>query len=147
MHYAFPPKLITEPRKYYTRGLEPEPGLARKDIAWAKQFYPGPGRAKEPELKPFQSVPLTIDPGQQVNFAIRPTYTRTYTIRTLGESDTVMVLFDRTSGKPRYVAGADDSGSDLNARLKLRLYREREYVLRVRLYYLERKGETAVILF
>ena len=48
---------------------------------------------------------------------------------------------------PRYVDGDDDSGQDFNARIVAKLYRNREYILRVRMYYGERGGEMAVLLW
>ena len=67
------------------------------------------------ELRPFQSVALTIGAGGQSNFVIRPDATRNYEIRTFGASDTVIVLFEDDNGELRYLAGDDDSGEDLNA--------------------------------
>jgi hypothetical protein len=78
---------------------------------------------------------------------IRPTATRQYTLQTFGVSDTVMVLFERADGELRYQAGDDDSGEDRNATLQLKLFQGREYVLRVRLYFSQASGETAVMLW
>ena len=58
-----------------------------------------------------------------------------------------MVLFEDVDGTPVYIDGDDDSGWDRNARIEERLYRGREYVLRVRLYYAEASGETAVFMY
>ena len=103
--------------------------------------------AQELELKPFDSQRLLIAAGEQVNFTIRPRYTRDYTIQTFGGSDTVVVLFEDIDGAPRFLAGDDDSGFERNARLDIRLYRGQEYVLRVRLYYSFLSGETAVFMW
>ena len=43
------------------------------------------------------------------------------------------------------MAGDDDSGEDYNAYLQLRLSRGEKYVLRLRLYYADHAGETAVM--
>ena len=68
-------------------------------------------------------------------------------MQTFGPSDSVMVLLEHTDDGPRYVDGDDDSGQDFNARIVAKLYRNREYILRVRMYYGERGGEMAVLLW
>ncbi|MEQ8380945.1 MAG: M12 family metallopeptidase [Coleofasciculus sp. A1-SPW-01] len=146
MHYPFGAGLIKEPPQYQN-GLTPEPGLSERDTTWVKQFYPLLEEEDYTELKPFQSVPLTIAPGEQMNFRIEPNATRSYMIRTFGTSDTVMVLFEEVDGELRYLTGDDDSGEDYNAEIKVRLFRGRRYVLRIRLYYSDRAGETAVMMW
>ena len=78
---------------------------------------------------------------------LRPTATRKYTLQTFGASDTVMVLFERADGQLRYLAGDDDSGEDRNATFRLKLFQGREYVVRVRLYFSQGSGETAVMMW
>jgi len=58
-----------------------------------------------------------------------------------------MVLFEDHSGDLKYVAGDDDSGTDLNAQIKVRLYKGRRYVLRIRLYSNLAGGEASVMLW
>jgi hypothetical protein len=147
MHYGFPPNLIRQPAQY-AAGLNPVPGLSDADIEWVRTFYPSlEEEEREPELKPLEAQRLMIGPGEQVNYRVRPRFTRDYTIQTFGESDTVVVLFELIDGEPWFVDGDDDGGADRNARLRLRLYRGREYVLRVRLYYARVAGETAVFMW
>ncbi len=146
MHYEFVAGLIKSPAQY-RGGLTLAPGLSDKDKDWVQSFYPPVDTAQELELKPFDSQRLLIAAGEQVNFTIRPRYTRDYTIQTFGGSDTVMVLFEDIDGAPRFLAGDDDSGFERNARLDIRLYRGQEYVLRVRLYYSFLSGETAVFMW
>lgn len=146
MHYWFPAGVIASPAQYHD-GLDPDPGLAEKDIEWVRKFYPPPEPSAEQELRAFESQRLQIAPGEQVNFRIRPSYSRNYRLQTFGQSDTVIVLFEDDGGAPRYVGGDDDSGSDRNARLRVRLYRDREYILRIRLYYSHLAGETAVLMW
>jgi hypothetical protein len=112
-----------------------------------RTFYPAENEGQLPELLPFQSRELAILPGQQRDFVIRPAATRSYTLQTFGESDTVMVLFEREAGQLRYQAGDDDSGEDRNATLQLKLFQGREYVVRIRLYFSQGSGETAVMLW
>jgi hypothetical protein len=57
----------------------------------------------------------------------------------------VIVLFEDVDGELRYVAGDDDSGEDRNALLRVKLFRGRTYVLRIRLYSSWESGETAVM--
>jgi hypothetical protein len=146
MHYEFPAGLILRPERYQN-GLRPERGLSDRDIQEARFFYPPLDEQRYPELKPFHSHLLALDPGEQENFVIQPTATREYTIQTFGTSDTVMVLFVDQNGELKYVDGDDDSGTSLNAKLKVRLYRGQRYVLRLRLYFSSAAGETAVMMW
>jgi hypothetical protein len=146
MHYDFPPGLIRKPERY-VGGLSPAPGLSSVDVDEARRFYPALESDGETELQPFESQRLMIGPGEQVNFRIRPSYTRRYTIQTFGMADTVIVLFEDAGEEPRYIDGDDDSGWDRNAKIVERLYRGREYILRVRLYYSHIGGQTAVFMY
>lgn len=146
MHYPFEPGLIKEPPKY-RNGLTPAGGLSERDQNWVKNFYPPLEPNKETALQVSESVKLNLQPGDQRDFIIRPNATRNYEIRTFGTSDTVMVLFENVKGELRYFKGDDDSGEDRNALLKVRLRKEREYVLRIRLYYATHAGETAVMYY
>lgn len=108
-------------------GLQPDPGLSEHDIAQVLQFYPAL-EATMPELRVLQPAMLDIQPTEQKNLAIVPQGTRTYDIRTFGESDTVIVLFEDDGGTLRYVDGDDDSGTSLNAHLRVRLIKGKRYV-------------------
>lgn len=147
MHYQFEAGLILTPPEFRDRPLIPAPGLSPTDIETAKGFYPAPAAAILPELRPYEAHRIRLDPGQQVDFEIRPTFSRTYTIQTFGRMDTVMVLFEEIDGEPGYVDGDDDSGFDLNARLEHRLFKGRRYFLRLRLYYAEAAGEGALMMY
>jgi hypothetical protein len=57
-----------------------------------------------------------------------------------------MVLFEEAGSESIYIQGDDDSGFERNALIRERLYRGREYILRVRLYYSDIAGETAVFM-
>ena len=147
MEYPVPAGLILQPEKYRTQPLRPGGGLSARDLSWVRAIYPGEQAQELPQLLPFQSRELAILPGQQRDLVIRPAATRTYTLQTFGESDTVMVLFERDAGQLRYQAGDDDSGEDRNATLQLKLFQGREYVVRVRLYFSQGSGETAVMMW
>jgi len=147
MHYPFEPRLIKEPEQYFTAGLFPQPGLSERDKTWVKSFYPPLEPDKYPLLEPFQSFALEISAGEQLNFVIEPNATRYYNIRTFGISDTVMVLFEDDNGDLKYLTADDDSGEDYNAHIRIRLFKGRHYVLRIRLYYSYRAGETVVMMW
>ncbi len=146
MHYPFEAGLIIHPEIYKTQPLQPAGGLSPRDCSYVKQLYPPQGPVSDfPELKLMQSMPLNIAAGRQIDVRLLPTRSRTYEIRTFGASDTVMVLFEEVDGDLKYRGGNDDSGEDRNAYLKMRLSRDHRYVLRVRLYYADHAGETAVM--
>ncbi|WP_338761531.1 M12 family metallopeptidase [Massilia sp. METH4] len=146
MHYPFEPGLIKEPVRFFEEGLRPHGGLSARDISWVLALYPPEGDEMV-LLKPAQSIPLELTPGEQRNFRVAPQETRKYDFRTFGASDSVMVLFENVDGDYRYVTADDDSGEDTNAAFQVKLMKGREYVLRVRLYHSERQGQTAVMMW
>lgn len=146
MHYPFEAGLIKVPTQFQTQPLQPAGGLSARDKSWVKQLYPGQGPVTAfPELKLMESRPLDIGAGQQVDLRLLPTRSRFYEIKTFGASDVVIVLFEDVDGDMKYLGGDDDSGEDRNAYLRLRMSRGRRYVLRLRLYYADHAGETAVM--
>jgi len=146
MHYPFEPGLILRPETYFQNGLQPQGGLSPRDKTWAKTFYPALTAADQAVLPLATAQPLSIQPGQQRNFLLRPTVTRYYEMRTFGASDTVMVLFERDAqGHEAYVTADDDSGEERNALIRQRLHAGREYILRLRLYYASAAGATRVM--
>ncbi len=52
----------------------------------------------------------------------------------MGKTDTLLVLFEEVDGVQESIAGDDDSGTDLNAKIQVRLLKGRKYILRLRLY-------------
>ena len=145
MHYPFRAGLIRIPERYQEDPLIPEPGLSPTDIKHVRTFYP-PLRPSLPDLRPLTSAKLTLAPGQQADFLIRPTESREYVIQSFGASDSVLVLFEQIDGDNHYLAADDDSGTDLNACLRERLVRGRTYVVRLRLYYARREHDVALML-
>jgi len=97
-------------------------------------------------LRPWETHRIRIRPGEQLDFAVNPQSSRTYTIQTYGSLDTVMILFEDVGGVPRYYAGDDDSGTDRNARIRARLFRGRRYLVRLRLYYMQSSGDAALMM-
>ena len=147
MHYSFVRGLIEQPAQF-RNGLKPAAGLSDKDKEIIRHFYPPTGGTTAlPQLKPFQSERLAIQPGEQKDFAVIPENSRNYTFSTFGRSDTVMVLFEDINGDPVFVKGDDDSGFNRNARFKVRLIKGRKYLLRTRLYYNWAEGDTVVMMW
>ena len=144
MEYEFEPHLIDEPEEYDINGLTPPGTLSSADKEWALKWYPKLD-AELTTLEPFQAVAADIAAGQQIDFAIKPTASRKYTIETKGASDTLLVLFENINGKPRYLAGDDDSGEDRNASIKYKLFAGRSYIARLRLYYPGQTGTTSLM--
>lgn len=146
MHYPFGAGLIKEPVQFRS-GINPAGGLSARDQTWVRTFYPPMEEVQEIELKVVESVRLSLSPGEQRTFIIRPTATRYYNIGTFGISDTVMVLFEDDNGNERYMTGDDDSGVDRNAQMRVRLQSGRKYIVRLRLYYADRTGDTAIMMW
>ena len=147
MEYEFGPGLIIEPASY-RNGLSPKGGLSKADKSWIVESYPGT-KPKEviPSLEVGLSQKLAIKAGQTRVFNFTPKRTRTYRIGTFGTSDTVMVLFEVTSSGNVQIAGNDDSGTDLNARIDMRLINGRRYQVGIRLYYAEMAAETSIMVW
>jgi hypothetical protein len=145
MHYGFGAGLIVEPAEYRV-GLRPTDGLTDIDKAEARKFYPRVDEKQFKRLLPLQTEPLDIAAGEQKNFIIEPEVTGDYTIQTLGFSDTLIVLSEDVNGELEVVAGDDDSGTALNAKVEVRLLRGRKYILRIRLYLDWATGRSAVLL-
>lgn len=144
MEYDFPGGLIVSPAEFST-GVHPPGGLSDLDKQYIATWYPADETKAPPVLEPFTSTPLSLAPGRQVDYALRPGATRTYTMATFGESDTVLGLFEDVNGELRFVDGDDDSGEDRNAQIRTKLFENRRYVLRVRFYYAQKSGTTSVM--
>lgn len=146
MEYEFEPGMIDVPQKYDLEGLVPPGVLSKADKAWVLKWYPGTPAAAPAELEPFKSVAVDLAAGQQVDLTIKPSQSRKYTIATKGATDTLLALFEEVNGEPRYITADDDSGEDRNASITHKLFKERTYIARIRLYYPGQSGTTAVML-
>lgn len=144
MEYEFEPGLIDEPEKYDIEGLTPPGTLSAADKQWAAKWYPAL-KATLTTLQPFQVVAADLAAGQQMDFSIRPTSSREYTLETKGASDTLLVLFEDINGEPRFLTGDDDSGEDRNAKIAYKLFEGRHYIVRLRLYYPGQSGKTSLM--
>lgn len=146
MHYPFNAGLIIAPAEF-RNGIFPAGGLSAKDKEFVKKFYPSLASSDYTELKVAQSQPMDIQQGEQKNFTYKPTRSRKYKIETFGTMDTVMVLFEKDSSEEIYLAGDDDSGTEFNSKIHLRLIKGREYIIRVRLFYAENEGMGSVMVY
>ncbi|MBT2325069.1 hypothetical protein J7E62_22315 [Variovorax paradoxus] len=144
MEYQFEPGLIDAPAEYQA-GLVPKGGLSYADKAWVVESYPGVRAPSVSTLKVGLSQLLKLKVGETRDFEFVPPRTRTYNIGTFGTSDTVLVLFEVTPAGNVQIAGNDDSGTDLNARIGMRLHKGRHYLVGVRLYYADAALETSLM--
>lgn len=143
MEYWFPAGLIRQPEKYQA-GLNPPGGLSKLDEEWVVMFYPPLPNAPR-MLQAFTSAPLNLKPCEQANFSVVPTETRSYIFSTFGKSDSVMVLFEEVNGQLRHLASDDDSSEERNATLNVKLFKGRKYVVRVRLSWAGKSGQTSIM--
>ena len=144
MEYDFPAGLIIQPAAF-SGGVHPPGGLSDLDKTYMLSWYPGTDDASLPELEPFVSAAASLAPGQQMDFAINPAATRSYTIATFGASDTVLGLFEKTGTELTFLDGDDDSGDDTNAELQIKLQAGKHYVVRLRCYYSQKSATTALM--
>ncbi|HPY40209.1 MAG TPA: M12 family metallopeptidase [Thiolinea sp.] len=153
MHYDFNAGLIDQPEKYRSQPLRPKGGLSARDKEWVKTFYPPPDEdhtrrlAASNVLKVMQPLKLNLSQGQQLNYPISIDETREYNIQRSGESDAVMVLFENTASGWKQIKAVDDSGQAGNALLQATLDKDKEYNLRVRLYWEGKTGATIITLW
>jgi len=146
MHYPFDPGLIIAPKKYSLTGLFPKGGLSKRDTQFVKQFYPPLNKNKFTELIPLQSYELGATGGKQKNFYFKPSQSKYYEIQTFGNLDTVMVLSEEINDKDlQYLTADDNGGTDKNAYIKIKLLRNRKYILKVRVAY-KSPGAKAVLM-
>jgi hypothetical protein len=133
MHYPFQAGLISAPAPY-DAGVPRNTDLSDLDKAWVATVYPPLG-APQP-IAAMQFERLMAADGEQRDFVIVPEATRDYVIQTVGQADCKVVIFEERDGEPRYFAAEDDSGEPANATLKVRLVKDRRYIIRVRIHYL-----------
>ncbi len=146
MHYPFGPGLIFSPVQYQN-GIFPAGGLSAKDKEFVKKFYPPLTSKDYIVIKAGQSQLMNILPGEQKNFKFIPIRSKKYNIETFGVMDTVMVLFEKSNGEEIYLSGDDDSGSEYNSKIQYRLIRNREYIIRIRLFYNGGQGAGSVMVY
>ena len=147
MMYPMPGSWITQPPEL-TDGISPAPGLSNRDKLWVKSFYPDQQFVETKELQLYKCHQLKIKAGEQINFKFIAPSTKDFEIRTFGDMDTVMVLNEiDINSNEIYLAGDDDSGSNFNSYIKIKLVYNRRYMIRIRLYNKSKTGNTTVMVF
>ena len=82
----------------------------------------------------------------QVDYAIKPTESRKYTIEAKGAADSVLGLFEEVDGVPRLLSGDDDSGENRNASINYKLFNGRNYIARLRVVHPGQSGTTSLMM-
>jgi hypothetical protein len=144
MEYEFEAGLIEKPVDYQN-GLTPPGTLSATDKSWAVKWYP-PMPKKLSTLQPLKPASADLGSGQQMDFAIKPTESRPYTIESKGATDSVLTLFEDIGGVPKFLAGDDDSGTERKAAISQKLFAGRNYVARLRVVYPGQSGTTSLML-
>lgn len=144
MHYPFEAGLIKKPEQY-ANGLEPAGGLSMEDIKYVLKFYPAKNPNKDIVITAGEPYDIPVNSSEQQNYIFSPKLTRYYKIQTSGKLDTVMVLSEKLAGnKLHYLSGDDNSGTDSNALINIKLFRGKTYVIKVKVYYKPLKGKATL---
>ena len=146
MHYPFEKGLILKPEEYANKDLEPAGGLSAQDIEFALLFYPSQNVKKDILVTAMASYPIDADNCEQQNYIFKPEATKKYTIQTVGQLDTVMVLSEKVGTELKYVAGDDNSGTDNNALISVTLSKGKTYIIKVKVYYKKKGAKTALMI-
>lgn len=146
MHYPFQAGLISSPEEFNRSPLIPAGGLSPVDVASTLSLYP-PASIPDVKIEPFVSKRIILNPGEQVDYVVDIKETREYSFATLGDSDTVMVLFEDVDGELRPCMASDDSGQEWNVGFQGKLYPERKYILRARMYWADQIGDFGVVMW
>jgi hypothetical protein len=64
----------------------------------------------------------------------------------MGASDCKIVVFEEREGTPRHLASRDDSGEESNAIIKVKMVKDRRYIIRVRVHYVMSPDGVALLL-
>ena len=146
MHYPFEKGLIKNPEEYANKDLEPAGGLSAQDIEFALLFYPSQNIKKDILVTAMASYPIDADNCEQQNYIFKPQATKKYTIQTVGQLDTVMVLSEKIGTELKYIAGDDNSGTDNNALISKTLSKGKTYIIKVKVYYKKPGEKTALMI-
>ncbi len=146
MHYPFQKGLINKPDEYTGKDLQPAGGLSPMDTKYALSFYPAQNIKQDIRITELMSYDIDVQNCEQQNYIFQPLKTKTYTIQTVGQLDTVMVLNEKTGREIKYMAGDDNSGTDNNAMISKRLQKGRTYVIKIKVYYKKQKSKAALMI-
>jgi len=143
MEYQFAAGLINQPERYRTTELKPAGGLSAFDKKWVRESYP---KAATEVTRLKVSVPeqLHLGQGETRVFEFKPQHTRSYKVGTVGQSDTVLVLFELTADGKVQIGADDDGGQDRNALVTAPLQAGKTYQIGVRLYDAQVPADTAL---
>ncbi len=145
MHYPFEAGLIKKPVEY-ANGIEPAGGLSVQDIKYALTFYPAANPNKDILVTEGVTYDIPVKSSEQQNYIFKPAISKYYKIQTLGKLDTVMVLSEQMAGKKlQYLSGDDNSGTDNNAMIRIKLFRGKTYTIKLKVYFKSAKGKTSLL--
>lgn len=144
MHYPFEPGLIQAPPPYDVEGIGENTVLSPADKSWAMSWYPASSAPRA--IRPLEASRLPTDAGAQRDFEFVPDATRDYTVRTVGQSDSRIVIFEERDGELRHFDDADDSGTPGNADITSKFIKGHRYVIRVRVSFVPAGLEAALII-
>ncbi|MFS2138547.1 M12 family metallopeptidase [Duganella sp. Dugasp56] len=148
MEYSFAPEMISAPSPFNETGINPSGDkLSDLDMAWTRRFYPPIGEVDLHTLKIGQSEAIQLQHGEQITFKFTPEMSRQYEVRTFGNCDAVLVVFEHDNDGCEYLLGKDDSGKDENAYIKLRLQKDRTYHINIRMLYRNPDSISSVMLW
>ena len=129
MHYDFDESWLSpEWQRKFPRGIDPEPGISDTDIRLIQTWYP-----KHPSGKVLSIGANSIfiaNAGDTAVCEFTPTQSGSYTFRTGGRADTVMVI--EAEGQKRV---DDDSGYARNAKITMDLSAGTKADVLLRLYW------------
>ena len=116
------------------------------DVKFAVTFYPATNPNKDIVITEGVASDIPVKSSEQQNYIFKPTVTKYYTLQTNGKLDTVMVLSEKLAGNQlQYLSGDDNSGTDNNALIRIKLFRGKTYVIKLKVYYKPLKGKTSLL--
>ena len=147
MEYPFEKGLIKQPAEFKD-GLFPPGTLSPMDIEWTLKFYPPVSQLAASTIMISQSTTIAAQNEEQQDFYFTPTETRYYNLQTFGKMDNVMVLFEQGVNKELTYLTADDNGSlDRGSSIRIKLFRGKVYVIKMRVYYRTESEQASIMIW
>lgn len=147
MHYPFKKGLMKKPEMYAGKDLNPAGGFSKLDVQYAVSLYPQKNPVKDILVSEMNSYPIDAANSEQQNFIFRPVTTKKYTVQTVGELDTVLVVSEQLSGKETaFVASDDNGGTNKNALVSVKLFKGKTYLIKVKVYFKKSGAKTALMI-
>ena len=97
-------------------------------------------------LRPFEPYRLLAQAGDDVELRVDVPHAREYSIQIFGDRGAAMTLYEEVDGELVHYAD-DERSTELNAGLRVRLERDRCYVLRLRICFGQASHDEAVMLW